>query len=445
MKQFVTEKHMEDAVTSLQRLVKVPSYLQDEVSGAPFGQDILECLKETLSLFKEEGFSTYIDPEGYYGYAEMGEGEETFGLLCHLDVVPPGDEKLWDVPPFSATLEDDKIIGRGVQDDKGPTMAALYALKAVLDSGAKLNKKVRFIFGTDEETLWRCMDQYHKHEGPIDLGFAPDSKFPLIYAEKGLLQAYLTGEGSTDFTFTGGTALNVVPDSATYKGIKQEEIKVELDKLGYDYQETADGITVAGQSIHSKDAPKGINANTRLAEAVSQVVDHPAINFLGKVVKADANGFSVVGDVSDEASGKLTFNAAMVEIGSKETKIGLDLRLPVTFTKEEVVARLEKKLVDFNLSYEEFDYLDSLYVPVESELIQSLLGAYRDVTGDMSEPLVSGGATFARTMKNCVAFGAMFADTVDTMHQPNETWRLDEMERAMVIYAEALSRLCFEN
>lgn len=442
MKQFITEQHKEKAIQAIQRVVKVPSYLKDGVPGAPFGQDIVDCLKETLTLFEEEGFTTFIDPEGYYGYAEIGEGEEIFGILCHLDVVPPGDESLWDVPPFSATNADGKLVGRGVQDDKGPTIASLYALKAVLDSGATLNKKVRFIFGTDEETLWRCMDQYKKNEAPIDLGFAPDSDFPLTFAEKGLLQAHLTGPGSKDFTIKGGSALNVVPDSATYTGDKQEEIKAVLTKLGYNFKETNDGLVVAGKSIHSKDAPEGINANTRLAEAMSEVIDHPALDFLGKLVQADANGVSVVGEVSDEASGKLTFNVATVEINEKETKIGLDLRLPVTVSKDDVVASLEKKAAEYDLTYAEFDYLASLYVPVDSELVQSLLGAYRDVTGDMREPLVSGGATFARTMDNCVAFGAMFENTVDTMHQPNETWQLDEMEQTMVIYAEAIYRLC---
>ena len=94
--------------------------------------------------------------------------------------------------------------------------------------------------------------------------------------------------------------------------------------------------------------------------------------------------------------------------------------------------------------YEEYDFIDALYVPADSELITTLLGAYRDITSDMRPPQVSGGATFARTMKNCVAFGAMFAQTKDTMHQPNEAWPLAEMEQTMVIYAEAIARLCCE-
>ncbi|MHC5268166.1 M20 family metallopeptidase [Enterococcus sp. LJL98] len=442
MNSFITETHKKQAIQSLQRILQVPSYLQDAVEGAPFGQDILDALKETLTLFNEEGFTTFIDPDGYYGYAEIGEGEETFGVLCHLDVVPAGDLSLWHSPAFSGTIKDGILYGRGVQDDKGPTIAALYAVKAIQDAGYRFNKKIRFIFGTDEENLWRCMEQYHQKEEGVDFGIAPDAQFPVIYAEKGLLQVYLTGKGSDEFTLHGGTALNVVSDAATYKGPHANEIAKELTRLSYEFTQNEQEIIVKGKAIHSKDAPRGINANTRLAEAMTPYFDHDGLNFLGKLVKGDANGTSVLGKIEDEASGVLTFNVATVSIDTQETKIGIDLRIPVTIDKEELVAQLKEKAQAFGLSYEEFDFLDSLYVPVDSELVTTLLGAYRDITGDMRPPQVSGGATYARTMKNCVAFGAMFEDTKDTMHQPNEAWPLSEMEKTMTIYAEAIYRLC---
>jgi len=135
-------------------------------------------------------------------------------------------------------------------------------------------------------------------------------------------------------------------------------------------------------------------------------------------------------------------NFASLEITPEQTKIGVDMRIPVTFKKDELVEKMTEKIKAYDLSYEEFDFLDSLYVPLESELIQNLLGTYRDVTGDMTEPFVSGGATFARTMNQCVAFGAMFPDTPDFMHQANERWELSSMYKAMEIYAEAVYRLC---
>ena len=187
MKTLITETHKQQAISAIQRLVNIPSYLQESVPGAPFGQSILEALKECLTLFQEEGFETFIDPEGYYGYAEIGEGDEIFGVLCHLDVVPAGDLSNWETPPFEVTIKNDHLVGRGVQDDKGPSMAALFAVKALMDADITYTKRFRFIFGTDEETLWRCMNRYNQLEEVETMGFAPDSSFPLTYAEKGLL------------------------------------------------------------------------------------------------------------------------------------------------------------------------------------------------------------------------------------------------------------------
>lgn len=79
------------------------------------------------------GFQTR-DVDGHCGWCEYGEGEEMVAVLCHLDVVPAGDG--WHYPPYDCTWAEGRIYGRGVIDDKGPAAAALYALKAVRDSGA---------------------------------------------------------------------------------------------------------------------------------------------------------------------------------------------------------------------------------------------------------------------------------------------------------------------
>ena len=447
---WLTDELQEEAIRDLKTLIAYPSVCNEEekIKGAPFGKEIVACLDKTLELFEAQGFSTYKDPEGYYGYAEIGEGEEIFAVLCHLDVVPAGDLADWDTPPFEATLVDNetKIVGRGVQDDKGPTLAALYALKAVVEKTGKTPKtKVRFIFGTDEETLWRCMEQYNKKEKSAEMGFAPDASFPLIYAEKGLLQAKATGKGTEDFVIEAGSALNVVPDKATYKGDKAKEIANELARLNYQYQLIDEKTVQAyGKSVHSKDAADGVNAIVHLAEAMLPFYHHPMIEFLGKGVKNDGTGANVLGKVEDEASGNLSFNCATLTINSQTSELGLDLRIPVTVDKEALVAKLTAILEQYELVYEPIDYVDSLYVPKDSMLVETLMKVYQEMTGDMvSQPMVSGGATFARTMKNCVAFGAMFPDSDTTEHQPNEAWDLQEMRRAMDIYAEAFYRLVF--
>ena len=444
MKTFITDEHQTAAVQSIGRLVKHASVLDesDSGSGHPFGRAVLGALEEVLQLCKELGFTTFQDPEGYYGYAEIGQGEKMFGLLCHMDVVPAADQAGWETNPFEMVERDGLLIGRGTQDDKGPSMAALYAVKALLDAGVTFDGRIRFIFGTDEETLWRCLDKYNEKEEPITMGFAPDSHFPLNYAEKGLLQAYLTGPGTEEFSLSSPGALNVVPDRAAYHSQKLEEVKAALTAHGFEYETTEQGISVHGKSVHAMAAPEGINATLRLAIALSEVFDFEPLNFLGKLVQENATGENVVGKVFDEQSGELTMNFTDVEITPEHTKIGVDMRIPVTVDKDELAEKLATKAGEYGLVYKEYDWLNPLYVPVESELIQALLATYREITGDKTEPMVSGGATFARTMKNCVAFGAMFPETPDYMHQANEQWAITDLRKTMEIYAEAIYRLC---
>ena len=444
MKNYLTEQVKEEFLSSLKLLISYPSVLNENENGTPFGQAIQDVLEKTLEICQGLGFKTYLDPKGYYGYAEIGQGKELLAVLCHLDVVPSGDEADWKTPPFEAIVKDDYIFGRGVQDDKGPSMAALYAVKALLDSGVVFQKRVRFIFGTDEETLWRCMGRYNELEETATLGFAPDSSFPLTYAEKGLLQVKLHGPGSDFLQLEAGEAFNVVPAKASYQGAFLEKVIAGLRAAGFDYEETADEVTVLGVPKHAKDAAQGINAIVRLAKVLQLLAPHPALSFIADAVGEDATGSRLFGPILDEPSGSLSFNIAGLTITPERSEIRIDLRIPVLADKEDLVRVLSKKAADYQLTYEEFDYLAPLYVPKDSELVSTLMSIYQEKTGDNSPAMSSGGATFARTMPNCVAFGALFPGAEQTEHQANECAKLDDLYKAMDIYAETIRRLAGE-
>ena len=441
MQYKLTEAVQDESIKALEKVIAYPSVLDEDAEDTPFGQDIYDCLKGTLKFCEDLGMRTFIDEEGYYGYAEVGEGEEMLVVLCHLDVVPAGDESSWDFPPFELTIHDDKLYGRGTQDDKGPSIAALYALKALRDQGATFNKRVRFVFGTDEETLWRCLNRYNEKEEQGTYGFAPDSAFPLTYAEKGLLQSYLVGPGSKELSLNNNGAFNVVPETATYGGNHMDEVKAFLNDNDIKYKEKDGELVVIGKSVHSKDSFKGENAVTDLAKALNTVYDHPALKFLSKYFKDNVYLDSLVGDLSDEMSGPLTVNVAKLIINEEETKIALDLRIPVSADKDKLVEKLSETAAEYDLKYEEFDYVASLYVPKDSELVTTLLEVYRELTGDMSEPMSSGGATFARTMNNCVAFGARLPEVPEVEHQVNENMPIKNFYDAMEIYAYAIKKL----
>jgi len=430
----------EPLVEAIKTLVRIPSVLDEEAVDFPFGKSIDDALREALKIAEGLGFKTKYDPDGYFGYAEVGKGEELVGLLGHMDVVPPGNLDSWETGPFEPFEKDGVMYGRGVQDDKGPALASLFAIKALMDAGISFNKRVRFIFCTDEETLWRGINKYlEKKEEIPSIGFSPDANFPLIYAEKGLLDCTLKATNDSGLSIKCGSAFNAVPDSAFYDGPQQEELTEKLTELGFEHQVLESGIKVMGKAAHAMIPEEGINAIARLCIALQAIgVESKAINFIAQEIKEDPNASQVFGDVSDEQTGKLKFNIGKIELAEDEV-ISIDSRIPVTVPKDEIVNKLTEVAEKYSLTFNEVDWLAPLYLPLDLPMIESLLRVYRDVTDDhTSAPITSGGATLARAIPNCVAYGPNFPDTPITEHQPNEYMALKDLFKAMEVYANAI-------
>ncbi len=427
---------------ALLELVRIPSVCEEGGGGFPFGKAVDQALRKALQIAADLGFRTQYGEGGYYGIAETGEGAEMLGILGHLDVVPAGKLKDWNRDPFDPIEKDGLLFGRGTQDDKGPLLASLFAVKALMDAGVRFNKRVRFIFGVDEETLWRCINRYKETEETPALGFSPDARFPLIYAEKGLLQLNLEGKNQTSLRFSGGSAFNAVPDAMFYDDVMHEEMANKLDDLGYAYEWKEDGVEVKGKAAHAMIPEEGINAINRLCIALHAIgVESKAINFIAQEIGEDPNASRIFGDCSDQPSGKLKFNVGLINLGEKE-QISIDTRIPVTVSKEEIVKKLSAAAARYGLEYKEFDWLPPLYLPKDHPVIATLMKVYHQYSGDEhSEPISLGGATYARAFKNCVAFGPLFPDEVLTEHEPNERLVLSNLFLAMKIYAHAVYQL----
>ena len=434
------ENNFSEFLNNLDRVVSIPSYYQEDSTKYPFGENIQKVLEEMIDICKELGFRTYIDSEGYYGYAEIGSGEKLVGVLGHLDVVPPGDLSKWENEPFKPVIKDGKYYGRGAQDDKGPTLAAIYALKTLLDCGFKLKYRVRFIFGTDEENLWRDMPKYVEKEEIPTVGFTPDSKFPLIYSEKGLFQCKLIAKNESGLVFKGGDAFNSVPSNIIVP--KNEELMKVLLELNYEFKDKDEVIEIVGKSVHAQVAETGINAINRYMHALTKLGKETKS---GKFITENLIGYDFAEPifelVKDEHSGELKFNVGKIEFTEENEILMIDMRIPVTYDKEKIVETLSRKAKEYGFEYIQHDYLKSIYVPLDSELITTLMSAYQEITGDMeSQPVASGGATYARAMNNCVAFGCVLPGSPKTEHQPNEYIILDDIKKAMKIYMKAFEK-----
>ena len=437
------EKYTDAIIADLSELVKIPS-VYAESDKYLFGEDIDKCLDKALELMANLGFKTFKAEDGAYGYAEIGEGE-MLAVLGHLDVVNARKEDGWNTDPFELVNIDGVLHGRGVQDDKGPIVITAYALKALLDEGKKLRRRVRFIFGLDEETLWRSIAKYTEREEAPAMGFSPDAEFPLTYAEKGVLQMYVKGTAPSAVTYKGGDSFNAVSPIAQCP--YDEKIENALKELGHAYYVEDGNIFTKGKTAHALQPWEGVNANLHLLEAIEKAgLADDAVRFINDSFQNEKfrfEGFTSE-DLSD-FSGPVTNCFSQMQADENGVRFSVDLRLPVSMTKEQVLDIMGEKAAKYGMTVETFDWLAPIHVPKEGEFINGLMEAYQEVTGDtVSEPQISGGATYARAFKGCVAYGACFPDTELTEHEPNERVPVSELIKAAEVFKVAFEKLVVE-
>lgn len=453
----------DDLIQDTQSFLQIESVLDEEdgKEGKPFGEKVDDALQYMLKKGEDEGF-TVKNVDGYAGHIEYGEGEDIVGVLCHVDVVPAGDG--WTTPPFSADIRENKIFARGAIDDKGPTMAAFYALKILKDTGLQLSKKIRMIIGTDEESDWRCVDHYFKHEAMPQIGFAPDADFPIIHAEKGIIDATLSftyqqtanHQRYTLKQFTSGMRLNMVPDEAAAIVTAAQEHDAELIKTAFeaylaDHQlsgevkSAADGLyfTLKGVSVHAMEPAHGTNAGIHMANFLcGHELDEQGLSFTSQInalFDQDTRGQKLGIACKDEISGDLTLNVGTIRYKqNEEAKLGLNIRYPVTANGKDVKKGIESIKGAALLKFEDSP---PHHVSKDHPLVKTLQRVYEEQTGDPATLIAIGGGTYARSLEAGVAFGPLFPGRPDCAHQKDEYIEIDDLLRATALYAQAMYEL----
>lgn len=432
------KKNEKQLIKDMQSLLKIDSTLVENLDNkeAPFGQGVRDSLDYCLKLGEKFGFKTK-NIGNVAGHIEFGEGEEIIGILTHVDVVPAVGN--WKYPPFSATIEDGKIYARGAIDDKGPTICSLYAMKILKDLGVKLNKKVRLIIGTDEETDWRCMKEYFKNEKMPDLGFSPDANFPVIYGEKGIMSIDLISNEKSDIKFTSGVRYNVVPNEAKAKVNK--DLKLEFStylKNNKLIGNSEDLLIMNGLTAHAMQPEKGINAAIKLCEFLAPHTNNNIIRFVSE--KLNDTRFKTMGlNFSDPEMKDLTVNVAVVEIDEAGGKIGLNLRYPINWDKELFIKQFTEEANKYNLTLKVLQDKGPHFVSKEDPLVKTLHNAYIEYTNDTTTPCITiGGGTYARALEKGVAFGIVFPNREDVVHQVNEYIYIEDAILATAILAKAV-------
>ncbi|WP_304261889.1 dipeptidase PepV [Kallipyga massiliensis] len=439
---------MEDEVLKgIGGAVKINSVMGAPEEGAPFGPGPKKALEYALDLARSMGFEAH-NVDDMVGYAEYGEGDDMVAVLGHLDVVPVNGK--WDHDPFLGEVVDGEIYGRGTCDDKGMAIGALYALKAIKDLGLATDRRIRVIFGTNEESGSRCVRHYVEsgQEMPV-MGFTPDADFPLIFFEKGTTHVHI---GSQDFhqgdipvlAFEAGRALNVVPDSARL--ILEGNWKIqETEEVSVSQEEGKTIIEAKGAGAHGSMPELGKNALVTLLEAVEEIQiggDFAKVSsFILEKIGRDTKGQGLGIHFQDPETGETSVNLGTLRLEEGRLSFGLDIRYPKNGDHDKVKEALESASLAYGLQVLDRETNDPLYVPKDSDLIQRLLGVYRAMTGDLSEPLAIGGGTYAKVFPNMVAFGPNFPGDTPLEHQPNERVEVKKLMKSLTIVGHAMLAL----
>ena len=435
---------------TLQKWIRIPSVKADPLPNAPFGKLIREMLDVAAADCEAMGFETKIF-DGYAAHADLGEGsdEDALAILVHLDVVPEGDG--WQFPPYGAEIVNGRMYGRGTNDDKGPAVAALYAMKAVKEAGIPLRRKVRLILGCDEESGSACMHYYKQVATMPRQGFSPDANYPIINIEKGILRirlkADLPQEGLKIVRFDTGERPNVVPGKAVALVAGDETTVTKIaaisEKLGFPVSaEMENGlvkITVIGINGHAAFPEGARNAIGEMLLVLRELGAQGSIKALADKVGMEYDGASLQIKINDCISGGLTCNIGIIRADESGVSAVLDIRYPVMTNPDMVVKNVQASLPGFTV--EAASPNEPHYIPESSELVQKLLDAYCEVTGYERKCLYTGGGTYARELEEGVAFGAAFPEDEDLAHQANEYVILEELHKNIKIFASAIVKL----
>ena len=446
----IIESMHDEMIDTLQKWIRVPSVKGEAAPGAPFGKEVRSMLDMALADCEQMGFKTQ-NFDGYIAHADLGEGsdEDALAILAHLDVVPEGDG--WKYPPNGAVIENGRMYGRGTSDDKGPAVAALYAMKAVKDVGIPLRRKVRLILGCDEESGWEDIAHYNKVATMPRMGFSPDASYPIINIEKGIcrleLHGVLSNEGLQVIAFNNGERPNVIPgrasalvagDAAT---VAQAEAAAKKLDIPAEVQLTDKGvsITVTGISGHAAYPETARNANGEMLLLLRELGVQGDLRLLADKIGLDYKGEGLEISVSDGISGYLTCNLGIIRAGEGGVYATLDIRYPVMTNPDMIIKNVSASLPGMRV--EAMEVKEPHHVPAGSELVQNLLDAYHEVTGYERKCLYTGGGTYARSLQEGVAFGASFPQDEDLAHQANEYADIEGLYKNIKIFALAIVKL----
>ncbi|MCQ2471314.1 MAG: Sapep family Mn(2+)-dependent dipeptidase [Clostridia bacterium] len=448
--------HTQQLVDDISTLVAIPSVRGEAQDGMPFGEMSCKALEAALSMAEGYGFATK-NYDNYVGAVDFNNAETEMNIFAHLDVVAAGDG--WHTDPFTVVEKDGVLYGRGVSDDKGPALAALYAMRALKESGVSLSKNVRLVLGTNEECGSSDLKYYFTKEKAAPWSITPDANFPVTNGEKGGFSKEFTCEYKDNCpekyvkSINGGVAGNAVPAvcEAEVVGIDDETLlafskKAEAETKAQ-FEISGGKILCKGTSAHASLPFMGNNPITAMVAFLSSLplsacestekikalsVLFPHGDWLGKSFGVEM----------EDILGELTLTLDILNLSDGKIKGYFDSRTPMKANNENCADIIAGKLNEKGFFLKNNNMKPPHYVDENSSFIQTLLKNYEEFTGDKGECISMGGGTYVHNIDGGVAFGAIKRGLNTNMHGADEFMPVEDLITAAKVYAGVIYDMC---
>ncbi len=443
-----SKKYKKEFLKLLEEWVSIPSFYDKKTvsKDMPFGKGVYDALNWFENLGRENNFKVK-NIDNYAVQIEYGDGKEYVDIFGHCDVVNPGEG--WDSEPFKLNIIGDKLVARGVSDNKGPMIVNFLALKMIKNLNIDLKRKVRLIAGGNEESGFKCIKHYYSKEPYGVYGFTPDAKFPVLNGEKGGAVIKLISDiDDKSLYISGGIEFNTIPDKVYIKNIKKlgkDNIYCGFNNMSISYDKG--DYVIHGKGGHSSKPEKSINPVLGTIKLLAENIDEDWAKDLYKLINQD-NIDGKLFDLNIEGKcGILSMVPTIINIIDGKLEVVLSVRYPEVLTIETIIKKFNLYMNKNNIN--KFKVIgenlkQANYIDKNTKLVRSLHDIYVKYSGDLKNNVrVTSAGSYASEMHNSVIFGCEFPDgSFGNVHSANEFASLDRFITAISIYAEAIITLC---
>lgn len=453
--------HRSALLADLATLIEVPSVARPGADGLPYGAECREALGRAEAIARKLGFDTAIWEDTVLT-AQWGEEDVPFCMLCHLDVVPAGDG--WATDPFRLTAEEDCIRGRGVTDDKGPAVAALYAMTAVRELWPELRRSPRLWLGTAEEIGSPDMKRWLRSHQMPPYVITPDATDPIVIGESAKYRPAISSVWEKSEALPrvkhlqGGRVRNAIPAAAeaAVAGLTADEVRpfaeawTEKTEVTFLLTETAEGLHIAaqGRGAHIGKPWLGRNAQTALTELLADLPladcgSTRAVRSLAKLFPYDDPHGEALGlTVSDPIMGRCRVNATTCTLTEEGVVCRFDSRGGANTTEENYARVIDAALRSEGFTVEPSEMDAAHYVPPTARIVEDMAALYRQVRG-MDGAIVSQVAgSYAHFVDGAIAVGRAEPGVDCRIHKADEWLPLADLDRLVELLALSIVHFC---